>query len=433
MRRKIVVFLTFLMFFSFSESSVFSQDSGKGSFISHIEKEFERIEQMDLYGSSAMLPEGVLTIKYEFTHLYANKRFDGNGNKVAAIPIVSFGDETKKYLALDLGLSGEGGSHLFQISYGITDPLDIYVELPFQYMTVKMNPRLDPIDDAGNVIDPMLGSLFKVKDTKGLTGEQFLCLLPETVGRPTPATYYHTDWAAGDINGGFSWNYYRTKRFSAALTSKLFFPTGDLADPNQSLIFATGPQLDVGNGGWAFGVTHTYDLRLFKPNDWFDLIGTFELYTSYGFPQERNYPTNFSKPNPVVMSLLDPAGIYFPDLSGLKEKGKYTYTPGFSTDSTFSLHASVAFMSLAVGYNIAYAQEPEIEGDQNFIAMVKGLELLGQSTIHTLEVGGGVALFPLYIPAVISVSYKKMFAGRNALIFDDFIKITIQAYAPLIF
>jgi hypothetical protein len=90
-------------------------------------------------------------------------------------------------------------------------------------------------------------------------------------------------------------------------------------------------------------------------------------------------------------------------------------------------------MSLAVGYNIAYAQEPEIEGDQNFIAMVKGLELLGQSTIHTLEVGGGVALFPLYIPAVISVSYKKMFAGRNALIFDDFIKITIQAYAPLIF
>ncbi|MBM4388736.1 MAG: hypothetical protein FJ088_13425, partial [Deltaproteobacteria bacterium] len=404
-----------------------------GGYFEFMDRELEKIIAMDLYGSSAMLPKGYFSIKYQFTHLNASKRFDGQGNKVPAIPPIEFSDGAKKFLSVDLGLTGEGGSHLVQLSYGITDPLDWYIEIPFQYMTVKMDPKLNAVDDDGNYIDPvLLAPLFKVKDPKSFTAADFLCLLPKTIGRPTPNTYYDADWVLGDIHTGFSWNYLRTKRFSAALTPRIYFPTGRIANPDSSLFYFTGPQLDVGTGSWGISATQTYDFRVINPFNWLDVIYTMEFTTNYHFSHKRKYPKNFETPNPEAMKLLDPTGSYFPDLSHLEEKGTFTYTPGFSADVTAKLDISFGIAGISAGYGYAFAQEPLINGDPSFITMVKGLQLLGQMSIHSIEIGGLVSLLPLYVPANLSFSWTKVIAGTNALIYEDYIKFTIQGYIPFL-
>lgn len=388
--------------------------------------EIDRIGELDLYGVSSQLPKGYLGVKWDWTTIKAGSRFDADGNEGPAMePIEFIGNDGQKDISIDLGLNGKGGGHTFQVSYGITDPLDWYVEIPFTYMNIQLSPTVAVIDEEGNKIDPALAAAAGY-DPKAYDVETFLYDTMPRLGRPTPATGYKARWLLGDINTGFSWNYTRSKRFSASMVGRVFLPTGKVQNPNNALFYGTGPALDTSTGGWAMGMTHGLDLRVLKYEPWFfDMIVSTELTIAYAFQQRRPYPTNFVPPDPAL-ARLDPAT--FPDLSHLE--GDFDYTPGFSVDWIAGVQMQIAVLGLAFAYGTSFQQAPWLSGDPAFVSMVEGLELIGQQTLRSWQVGASLPLLPL-LPASLGVSYRKAVSGNNAIVFDDYWQVTVQAYAPL--
>ncbi|MBM4394515.1 MAG: hypothetical protein FJ087_02355 [Deltaproteobacteria bacterium] len=389
--------------------------------------EIDRIDRMDLYGVTAQLPKGYLKLKWDITMLKASRRYNDKRQLVPAVPPIEFTQGSEKMLSLDLGLSGQGGGHTIQMSYGILGNLDWYIEFPFQYMDIQLNPKFNDIDDQGNKLSPMVAGLLGIPDRKNFDPNVALCGLLTKLGRPVPGTRFKGKWALGDINTGFSWNWFRNSRISAALTPRVFFPTGRIADAENSLLYGTGPRLDVGLGGWAVGFTQGYDVRIFKHSFWIDIIASTEFTTSYGFEQKRKYPTNFTKPD-EALARMDP--VAFPDLTTLSG-GRFSYTPGWGLNWTAQLQFQVALLGLGVGYGIMHSQEPEIDGDRNFISMVKGLQLLGQQTTQAVQLSAALTLLPLYIPAQVGFQWRKVVDGYNAIVFDDYYQITINTFLPL--
>lgn len=394
-----------------------------------INGQLQKVADMDLYGVTAQLPQGYLSFKWDWGFLNASRRFDHLRRTAKGFPPIEFTDgDGKSQLSLDLGLSGHGGGHTIQVSLGLIDELDWYIELPFTYMDIKLDPVANEIDDEGNRVNPTLGTALGISDTKSFNGQDFVRHVLPKLGRAPVGTRYKGEWVLGDINTGFSWNYYRSHRMSAALTPRVFIPTGRIADPNNSLLYGTGPEIDVAVGGWGVGATQGYDLRIYQASPWFDLIASSELGIAYYFPHQRKYPTNFLKPDPAVAA-LDPTGEMFPDLSNLE--GSFTYWPGLSVDWSVLLNAQISIIGIGVGYGIMYAQEPEIKADPAFLRMVQGLELLGAQTTHLIQVGCSINLLAIYIPVEISFVWKKMVDGYNAIIFDDFFQITFKGVIPL--
>lgn len=400
----------------------------------YMEAETERISEMDLYGVTSQLPKGYLAIKWDYTTLKANSRYNDKRELGPVMPPIEFTHGERKLISIDLGLSGRGGGHTFQVSYGITDPLDWYIEIPFQFMDIAFEPETREIDpNTHEKIDPTLASMFGVTDPKAYSGKDFLCSTLPKLGRPTPGLRFKGQMLLGDINTGLSWNFFRNSRMSAAITGRVFFPTGRIADPDNSLLYGTGPELDVGRGGWAVGATQGYDVRLYKYRHWIDIILSSEFTVTYGFPQNRKYPSGFLTPDPRV-SALDPSGMLFPDLSRLGKKGgpsTFTYRPGWSLDYQGSLHFQIALLGIGIGYAVQYSQEPEIKAEKDFINMIQGLELLGASMIEGIQVGGTLSLLPLYVPAEVSFQWKKVVNGYNAIVFDNYYQVTIKTYIPI--
>jgi hypothetical protein len=427
-----------------------------------IDREIDKVGRMDLYGVTAQLPKGYFKFKWDWASLNASQRFDSNHNRVSALRIrptvqQEYGKPdpvTKKrpskevpLMDLDFGLWGEGGGHTIQMSYGLLGNLDWYIEIPFQYMEVNFNPRLNTIEELdadgnyvnnGNQLHPQIASLMGYARS-GVDTWQFLRALLPKLARPLPAMRYKGEWLLGDINTGFSWNWFRNHRMSAALTPRVYFPTGRVADANQALFYGTGPQLDTGTGGWAIGFTQGYDVRIYNYSYWIDIIASTEFTTAYGFKQERNYPSNMGFPKEwteqqksqarALLAQLDPGGTQFPDLSDVR--GQFSYTPGWSLSWTAQLQFQVAVLGLGVGYGVSHQQEPEIQGDWRFVQMSKSLQLLGQNTYHAIQLSASLTLLPLYIPAEIGFSWKKMVDGYQAIIFDDYWQVVGNFFVPI--
>lgn len=405
-----------------------------------IDRELDEVGKADLYGVTAQLPKGYASVKWDYTTLKASKRYNDKHQLTPLIAPIGVGGGQK----LDLGVRGHGGGHVFQASYGILGNFDWYFELPFQYMHLGFHPRL--LDDQG---EPVQGTLPNGEPDPDFARKEGIRkayqLLPQ-LGRPVPALQYDAEWVLGDINTGFSWNPWRTKRMSAAFTGRIFFPTGRIANPNSSLMLGTGPELDTGLGGWGLGFTQGYDLRLFKYSYWIDIIASSEFTLSYGFKHKRRYPTNFStEPNRAILQTLangddgkrgtrdDDYSVFnsFPDLRHLKDMGSYSYTPGFGLQWTAQLQIQLALLGVTVGYGVVHSQEPEIDGDYYFIQMAKGLQLLGQQTVHAIQVGGALSLLPVYIPLDISFSWRKVVDGYNAIVMDNYWNVIVKTYIPI--
>lgn len=392
-----------------------------------IDKELDEVGKADLYGVTSQLPKGYASVKWDYTQLKAGRRYNDKHEIGPVMAPISLG-ATK----LDTGLRGNGGGHVFQASYGITGNFDWYFELPYQFMHLSFNPRLLGSDGkpvTGNNPDGTPDSDFARKE--GLRAlHKFLPLL----GRPVPQLKYDADWVLGDINTGFSWNPWRTKRMSTALTCRVFFPTGRVANPNSSLTLGTGPELDTGIGGWAIGFTEGFDLRIYKYSYWIDIVASSEFGLSYGFQQRRKYPTNFvTQPDrKTLLSFQDPSVFnQFPDLRHLKDLGAFKYTPGFGLSWTAQLSVQVALLGFKFAYGVMHSQEPEIEGDYYFIQMAKGLQLLGQQTTHAIQLGASISLLPVYIPVDVAFSWRKVIDGYNAIVFDDYWNIVVKTYIPI--
>jgi len=410
----------------------------KSRFVTYMTKEMEEIGGMDLYGVTSQLPKGYLSVKWDWGTITAKSRYNKYGKLGPVMEPIAFTDDSgNEIVNIDLGLAGSGGGHTFQFSYGFLDPVDWYFELPFTYMDVSIRPKIADIkDEEGEVlkdefgnpyrVHPNYAALLGVADPTRYDAGQFMCETLPLLGRPTPGTEYHANWLLGDINTGFSWNMFRNKRISGALTPRVFFPTGYVPDPNNNLMYGTGPELETGIGGWAIGATQGYDLRLFKHSYWVDIIFSTELGVAYAFKQERDYPTNFVTPSPMAQA-LDPEA--FPDLTHLE--GSFSYTPGWSLDWIAQLQLQVAILGLGVAYGVQYSQEPVLAADPAFVSMVEGLELFGPMAIQAVQVAASISLLPFYIPVDIAIQRRWVVGGYNAIVFDDYWQLTVKGYIPL--
>ncbi|MBM4354244.1 MAG: hypothetical protein FJ109_10690 [Deltaproteobacteria bacterium] len=410
----------------------------QGGYFGWLGREIEMVGGMDLYGVTSQLPKGYMSAKYQWTTIRAGKRYN-NKRALGPVmqPIAFTAPDGSEVLNIDLGLQGYGGGHTFQFSYGITDPLDYYIELPFTYMNVKFKPKMAAIkgadgktytDKDGNTykIHPDWAPLLGIKDPLNYDECNFMYETLPALGRPAPATTYIGKWMMGDINTGFSWNPFRTNRMSVALTPRVFLPTGHQPNANNNLLYGTGPELETGIGGWAAGATQGYDFRIFKYKYWLNVLFSSEFTATYAFEQQRKYPTNFPKPSPTAQQLDAQS---FPDLSNLE--GTFRYTPGWSVDWTAQLQIQLAVIGLGIGYGITHSQEPELMADPAFTSMVKGLELLGQQTTQAVMFAGSLSLLPLFIPADLGVQYAHVVDGYNAIVMDDYWQVTVKGYIPV--
>lgn len=397
-----------------------------------LDKELDLIGEMDLYGVTSQLPQGYAYIKWDWGMIEAGARYDNKRKKGPVMQPIEFTQDSngdgieEKLISIDMGLSGKGGGHTFQASYGIIDALDWYVEVPFTYMKLSFSPKTQVIDDEGNRVAPSLASVLGIANPKTFNAYDFNNRILPFLGRPSLDTRYEGKWLLGDINTGFSWNIFRNKRFSVALTPRVYLPTGHQPSPNSNLLWGTGPELETGIGGWAAGFTQGYDLRIYKYSYWIDIILSAEFAIHYAFPQQRKYPTNFVEPNALAVA-LDPMA--FPDLSHLS--GKFRYTPGFSVDASVQLSVQVAIFGLSAGVGVMHSQEPELKADRAFIQMAKSLELLGTMQQELFQLGASVNLLPLYVPMELGFSYKKNISGYNAIVFDNFFQFTVKTYFPV--
>jgi len=418
----------------------------------------ERAGDLDLYGVTAQLPQGVFSMKYEWNTRTADGRYNNHRDRTAMVEPITFGEEENPLLVLDLGVSGGGGGVTMQFAYGITDPLDFYFELPMQYANVQMRPKLTKLDPSARTMINAYASAAGYPQAEadwfnasGQTTDRymneaaawFLGYLPR-LGRPAmyvgdtypedlgPGKEYNTNgWVLGDINLGLSWNYKRSSRWSGALTGRVYLPTGSMANPNSSLTLGTGPGLDRGTGSFGVGFTKGYDVRVFKYEHWVDIILSAEFTGGYFFKSKRRYP-DFPKPTTdgnQLLDLLDAERLYFPDMSDLTG-GSYEYTPGVGLAASFGV--SVAVLMFDVGATVGYRffQEPELNADWRFERMVKNLEMQAAGHTEILRLAAGVNLLPLYIPLRIHYQFEKAIGGRNTLIFTDNHWITVQGYIP---
>jgi hypothetical protein len=425
--------------------------------------ELERIIKKDIWGVTGQLPKGYFTIKYQFNTRDAVGRFDKDGNKVgrydenghfhtSIIPPIAFGDATlgkpcldnKHFtdclLAFDAGARGSGGSHEIQMSYGITGRLDAYLNIPMQYHHVSFSPRVLALD---NYFATAAGIDYPISDR---TTNDFMNFV-QKLGRPKPGYNANHTLVMADVNTGFSWNFYRSKWISTAVTYKLYLPTAYLANPNNNLTFFTGPDVDAGNRAFAMGAGLGHDFRLPRfIHKNIDMVLSFEWNFSYAFETKRNYPDvcsavfdpanpdgcrGFRPPDPAASALFDPQHTSFPDLSQMKAKSKtYSYTPGLAQDMAVTYSLNLWGIGLAVGVGQTWAQKPEMDGDYNFLAMVNNLQMIAHSRGTAVKCALQIPLFFLNIPATMMFQYQYDITGANFIYFRNNFYVTVQGFIP---
>ncbi|MBZ0251934.1 MAG: hypothetical protein K8I02_01225, partial [Candidatus Methylomirabilis sp.] len=237
----------------------------------------------------------------------------------------------------------------------------------------------------------------------------------------------------GDIAAGFSWNFYRDKYFSLGITPRMFFPTGKIADPDNNIAFALGPEVDRGVGTFGFGGTVSLDFRPPDPFEMADVIFSVEYSGHRYLTDTKRASPRFLKPDPVAkqLAILGFESAFFPDLSTLDRT--YEYDPGYNNDLTLTATFSLFKMAdVAVAWGWGHKSKPTVKSNPtDFDQLAETLELFTAEEGQTLGVGVTIPLFPLNIPMALGLSYKSDVGGRNNLIYEDNYTIGGQLFIPL--
>lgn len=396
---------------------------------------FEELLSKPLWGNTTNLPQGILKFRYEYTHARGQTYYDGDGNEVQLLPVISFNDfgAPGRVLVVDPRLSGEGGEHNFQIAYGITDPWDLFVELPFTQAKTTLDLRTYA---DGQPLDTLQRRVF----------ENFI----EANGRPLPGEEWETPVSLGDMRVGMSVNYFRNDFFSAGVVPSVRLPTGHPADPNNDVTYLRGPEIDRGVGAFSTNITSVFDLRPFK---W--LVFSFEAAANYQFGYDRPAPQWL--PITDCRRLQDPdrraaAGCgpgspdydraydleqaaTFPDLEKLGDTIHVEPTIAYGIVAGITLQLTP--IPIQFGYQFDRNEAPTLKatGDEDtafaFNQMVKSLQLLESTEVHAIALGTSIPLFPLYIPIALQPKAKWVVAGKNLMRLQQQYSIAAELYLPV--
>ncbi len=388
--------------------------------------EVVRLKHLDPYGATFQIPQGYLALGWNRVQLSLGGRFDENGDYGPVIKPLEFTLGDEKQLDVLLDAQGEGGGHTFRLGYGIIENVSGFIEVPFSFMDLRVTPIVRPVDDEGNMIGETVASLIGVQDRKAYDAATFLYDTLPKLGRPALATRFKGEWLLGDVQLGLNWNYFRGKYYSSGFGSRLYLPTGRVPPPNQDLFYATGPEIQVGQGGWGAGISHVFDVRLLNNFHGVTLVYTAELGGNYYFKQKREYPTNFVEPDPGAGGLSPDQ---FPDLSELSVE--FTYTPGLGVQMGHRLSVGWGPIGIGTGIVMQHTQKPYFDADPRFVSMVNSLGLTAQSSGVGFVATGSVNLLAVGVPIAVMVEYQRVLSGRNMIVFDDYIKVGVDMIGPL--
>ncbi len=399
-------------------------------YIALFDQRVAEAEGYDLWGNTFLPPAGMWGIQYKWNTVRSDSRYDENGKKGPILkPVDIFGG------SLDLNPRGSAQAHNFSFICGLGKGWAFALEVPTGYYHLELDVEYDPptsftAQAASFVISELFGTEPFTESVEGLW--QTI----ELLGHPRPVLE-STDKSVklGDISLAVGCNYYRTKHFSFLGAVKFSFPTGHLADPDASLIFALGPDIDVGVGSFGIELGHLLDIRLPEPLDWI-IIAT-EVFYSFYTEHKRESPTVFTPPNEDVLALLSLTGTdvgpYFPDLSRMEPE--YGYIPGAKVRGTFQILPTLfGLIPLSLGVQANYTNASQIITDTpEFKTYVDAIGLVADSWSVEAWAKVTLGLIPLKIPATVSVGYNKSLAGKNALILEDNIEVSFQLYSPWFF
>ena len=407
----------------------------------HMDSVLEDVIALDIWGiSTPQLPKGVLKIKYKAEHQKATQKYE-DGKKVPIAPSLSFPNPLSPLIPgeeiffVDLQGKTGGGTgfgHTIQMSYGITDPLDFYVEFPFQRADLQFDVDYQPGKAAkdfsviANIINSFPGG---VPGPIDLTTEEGFWRFIEALGRPRLKTKYKSDgWDLGDIHMGFSWNYLKKKHFAAATTGRVYLPTGWQPDPNNSIELFTGAGFPAGQGAWGLSTTQGFDLRLPNPLDW--VVFNLEFTYEYRFRARRGAPT-FPKRSPAwdfVFNLLaseepDFAAL-FPDLSDMGDYWWITFGHSFDGEVGVTLNP-FKILPIGIKYAGGWSQKPKVESrSEDFIHYIEAVEIVGEQAQTKLAFGTGISLIPFYIPLNIIFEDRIPLWGHGSFVVEENYAVT---------
>lgn len=372
------------------------------------------LEELDLWGNSATIPQGFLVPMFGWGTMRPYGRFDENRELVPLLPVLSFPDpwgSRGKFLEFDFNIKGRGNAYFLSAMYGITDRLMAGISTQFVVMEVMIKPEFTP------------GTIDKL----GIATLDDFYRLMEELGRPRPKTRYKTegvDW--GDTILSTTWNYYRTSWFSTAITGNINVPTAHQADPNKNLIFGLGPDIDTGYGAWGVGATIPFDFRAPKLVKWASFSITGEGF--YFFPAKRKSP-DFLPIDQDVRDYLESQKVemdLFQDLTDMDEY--YYYTPG----PWAAVSAGFGIGPLSIAYRHGWGWSAKFESNSpGFEKMVDYIGLAGEGDDGKIIASLSIPLTPIYIPALAQLRFIYVTDGRNTIVFRDQYGAGIGFFVPL--
>ncbi len=405
-----------------------------------IDKRIAQAEGLDLWGNTFLPPAGMWGLQYKYNMLSSDSRYDAEGKKGPILaPIEILGGE------LDLNPRGSAVAHKLMFLCGLGKGWAFGLEMQAGTYDLEFDVKYDPptgfdAQAAAFVINDVLPALGIIPPDRAPT-EKFTESLEglwqtiEILGHPRPVLEQEKELRVGDLALAVGYNYYRSKHISLLGAVKFAFPTGHIADPDSSLIFALGPDIDVGVGSYGFEFGHLADFRLPEPLDW--IILATEVYYSFYTKHKRKSPTVFTRPVQEVIDILDLVGTdigpYFPDLSQMESE--YEYLPGAKVRGVFQILPTLfGILPLSFGIQANYTNGSEITTNTpEFVQYIDAIGLIADSWAVEGWAKLTLGLFPLRIPATISAGYLMPIAGKNALILDDNWEFTFQFYSPWFF
>lgn len=372
------------------------------------------LEELDLWGATATIPQGYLVLYGGWGTMRPHKRYDEDRELIDMLPVFDVPDPFHgdgDFFSFDFHADGSLMGFTFGAMYGINDTVSIGFNTIFSKLEISMDPIFTP-GSCERLGVATLGEFYK---------------LLELLGRPRPKHSYTSDgvdW--GDTSISVIWNYFRGDWFSAGLTGNMFLPTAHQADPNTSLIFALGPDIDSGTPAWGFGINKMLDFKLPKPADFITLSITGEA--AYYFQTKRKSP-RFLEPNQDVWDYMTAQGVeldFLPDLSDMDEY--YYYTPPPWVAASIGLGAG----PFSLAYRHGWGFEADYQSNSpGFRKMLDEIGLVGTGDDGKIIFSASVPLTPIYLPAIAQFRMEYVTDGRNNLVFRDIYQAGIGIFIPI--